>query len=78
MPINVRSINISTQQKKKKKKKKRERKKKKRKERNESVDATFTHLEHHAQSGHSTWSALDIFNTLRTFAHEPIGEQEIK
>ena len=31
-----------------------------------------------AQSGRSTWSAVDIFNTLRVFTKEPIREQQIK
>ena len=31
-----------------------------------------------AQSGRSTRSAVDIFNTLRVFTKEPIREQEIK
>ena len=31
-----------------------------------------------AQSGHSTQSVLYIFNTLRIFTNEPIGEQEMK
>ena len=47
-----------------------------------SVDVTFvrasTQQMHHAQSGRSKRSALDIFNTLRVFAHEPIREQEFK
>ena len=37
-----------------------------------------THPKHHAMSGPSTRSAVDIFNTLRVFTHEPIREQEIK
>ena len=49
---------------------------------NGSVDVTFmraiTHQKHLAQSGHSTRSAVDIFNTLRVFTKEPIREQEIK
>ena len=47
-----------------------------------SVNVTFmraiTHQKHPAQSGHSTQSAVDIFNTLRVFTKEPIREQEIK
>ena len=43
---------------------------------------TFTrvimHQKHLAQSGRSTWSAVDIFNTLRVFIKGPIREQEIK
>ena len=31
-----------------------------------------------SQSGRSTRSAVDIFNTLRVFTKEPIREQEIK
>ena len=31
-----------------------------------------------AQSRRRTRSAVDIFNTLRVFTHEPIKEQEIK
>ena len=46
------------------------------------VDMTFalaiTHEKHHAQSGRSTRSAVDIFNTLRVFTKEQIREQEIK
>ena len=38
----------------------------------------ITHQKHLAQSGHSTRSAVDIFNTLRIFAKEPIRGQEIK
>ena len=38
----------------------------------------ITHQKHHAQSGRSTRSAVDIFNTLRVFTKEPIREQEIK
>ena len=48
----------------------------------ESVDVKFTcmitHQKHLAQSGRSTRSAVDIFNTLRVFTKEPIREQEIK
>ena len=51
-------------------------------EKNRTVDATFTHVimhqKHLAQSGCSTGSAVDIFNTLRVFTKEPISEQEIK
>ena len=36
------------------------------------------HQKHLAQSGRSTRSAVDIFNTLRVFTKEPIREQEIK
>ena len=39
---------------------------------------TITHQKHLAQSGRSTRSAMDIFNTLRIFTKEPIREQEIK
>ena len=49
---------------------------------NGSVDVTFTraitHKKHQAQYGRSTWSAVDIFNTLCIFTKEPIREQEIK
>ena len=49
---------------------------------NESVDVTFTcaitHQKHLAQSGRSTRSAVDIFNTLRVFTKKPIRQQEIK
>ena len=38
----------------------------------------ITHQKHLAQSGRSTLSAVDIFNTLRVFTKEPIKEQEIK
>ena len=51
-------------------------------EKDGSVDVTFTcainYKKHLAQSGRSTWSAVDIFNTLRVFIKEPIREQEIK
>ena len=51
-------------------------------EKNGSVDVTFarkiTHQKHLAQSGRSTWSAVDIFNTFCIFTKEPIREQEIK
>ena len=47
---------------------------------NGSVDVTFTcaimHQKHLAQSGRSTWSAVDNFNTLREFTKEPIREQD--
>ena len=44
-----------------------------------SVDVTFTHaITHQKQSGRSTRSAVDIFNTLHVFTKEPIREQEIK
>ena len=47
-----------------------------------SVGVTFTcaitHQKHLPQSGRSTRSAVDIFNTLRLFTTEPIREQEIK
>ena len=49
---------------------------------NGSVDVTFTraitHQKHLAQSGRSTRSAVDIFNTLRVLTKKPIREQEIK
>ena len=35
----------------------------------------ITHQKHLAQSGRSTWSAVDIFNTLRVFTKEPIREE---
>ena len=41
-----------------------------------TLKRTSTHQMHHAQAGRSTRSAVDIFNTLRVFAHEPIREQE--
>ena len=51
-------------------------------EKNRSVDVMFAremrHQKHLAQSGRSTHSAVDIFNTLRIFTKEPIREQEIK
>ena len=51
-------------------------------EKNGSVDVMFmpviTHQKYLAQSGRSTWSAVNIFSTLRVFTHEPIREQEIK
>ena len=63
MPLNIKNINNFTQWK------------------NGSVDVTFTHAithqKHLTQSGLSTWSAVDIFNTL-IFTKEPIREQEIK
>ena len=47
-----------------------------------SVYVTFmhvsTHQKHHVHPGHNTQNALDVFNTLRIFTHEPIREQEIK
>ena len=64
MPLNMKNINNFTQWK------------------NGSVDVTFacaiTHQMHLAQSGRSTRSAVDIFNTLRVFPKEPIREQEIE
>ena len=51
-------------------------------EKNGSVDTTFAraimHQKHLAQSGRSTRSAVDIFNTLRVFPKEPIRKQEIE
>ena len=48
---------------------------------NRSVDVTFTraitHQKHFAQSGCSTRSAVDIFNTLRVFTRAPTREQEV-
>ena len=38
----------------------------------------ITHQKHLAQSGRSTQSTVDIFNTLRVFTREPIREQERK
>ena len=38
----------------------------------------ITHQKYLAQSGGSTQSAVDIFNTLRVFTKEQIREQEIK
>ena len=38
----------------------------------------ITHQNQFAQSGRSTRSAVDIFNTLCVFTEEPIREQEIK
>ena len=38
----------------------------------------ITHQKHLAQSGRSTRSAVDTFNTLRVFTKEPIREQKIK
>ena len=38
----------------------------------------ITHQKHLAQSGRSTWSAVNIFNTLCVFTKEPIREKEIK
>ena len=37
----------------------------------------ITHQKHLTQSGRSTRSAVDIFNTLRVFTKEPIRELEI-
>ena len=45
---------------------------------NGPVDVTFTHQKQLAQSGCSTQSAVDIFNTLCIFTKEPIREQEVK
>ena len=49
---------------------------------NGSVDVTITrairHQKHLAQSGRSTRSVVDIFNTLSVYTKEPIREQEIK
>ena len=49
---------------------------------NGSADVTFMrairHQKHHAQSGRSTRSAVDIFNTLCVFTKEPIRGQKIK
>ena len=48
------------------------------------VDVTFmsasipVHLKHHAQSGHSKRSALNMFNILSVFTHRLIRKQEIK
>ena len=36
----------------------------------------ITQQKHFAQSGRSTWSAVDIFNTLQVFTKEPIREQQ--
>ena len=48
---------------------------------NGSVDVMFrraiTQQKHLVQSGHTTWSAVDIFNTLCVFTKEPIRGQEI-
>ena len=38
----------------------------------------ITHQKHLTQSGRSTRSTRDIFNTLRISTNEPIREQEIK
>ena len=47
-----------------------------------SVDKTITHMitdqKQFAQSGHSTQSAVNIFNALHLFIKESIREQEIK
>ena len=49
---------------------------------NGSVDVTFArsimHQKHLVQSGCSSRSAVDIFNTLRVFPKEPIRKQEIE
>ena len=45
---------------------------------NASVDVRITQQKHLSQSGRSTWTAVDIFNTLRVFTKEPISEQETK
>ena len=37
----------------------------------------ITHQKYLAQSGRSTRSPVDIFNTLRVLTYEPIREQEI-
>ena len=42
------------------------------------ITPAITHQKHLAQSGRSTWSAMDIFNTLRVFTKQSIREQEIK
>ena len=42
------------------------------------VHAAITHQKHLPQSGRSTRTAVDIFNTLRVFTKEPIRGQEIK
>ena len=42
------------------------------------VNARSRTNKHHAQSGRSTWSALDIFNTLHIFTDKPIREQGIE
>ena len=51
-------------------------------EKNGSVNVTFAcvvmHQKHLVQSGRSTRSAVDIFNTLRVFPKEPIRKQEIE
>ena len=51
-------------------------------EKSGSVDVTFTHAimhqKHLAQSGRSTRSAVDIFNSLHVFPKEPIRKQEIE
>ena len=63
MPLNMKNINSFTQWKKK----------------YESVDVTFRHaIMHLVQSGLSTRSAVDIFNTLRVFTKEPIREKDNK
>ena len=64
MPLNMKNINNFIQWK------------------NGSVDVTFTRAimqqKHLAQSGCSTRSAVDIFNTLCVLTKEPIRKQEIK
>ena len=51
-------------------------------EKNGLVDVTFAraimHQKHLAQSGRSTRSAVDNFNTLRVFPKEPTRKQEIE
>ena len=42
-----------------------------------TITRGITQQKHLAQSGHSTQSALYIFNTLCVFTKEPIREQEI-
>ena len=65
MPLNMKNINNFTQWKK-----------------SGSVKVMVTHAimhqKHLAQSGRSTRSVVDIFNTLRVFTKEPIRGQEIK
>ena len=49
---------------------------------NRLVNVTFaraiTHEKHLKQSGRSTRSAADIYNTLRVFANEPVIQSEYK
>ena len=64
MPLNMKNINNFTQWK------------------NVSVDVTFTPAIMHqinnlALSGRSTWSAADIFNTLRVFTKELIENKKL-